>query len=567
MRRVTLVVALLFAVAASADDTPHYKSIVAIFRIQKDGSLQMVEKVIVEAKPNESIERAYWQDFTQHVTINGIARPDGSRVPFTIKDPAKVIWSGESSNDTFIIESRVDGAIIPAWSIPRAAELTHDESRMVRDPRERLREILPIWHAAARNLRGRYLLDFQYEMPPPSQEGTDISFQLYWPAGWDPVHTITGDTIVRRFPVDTYNSTRWRAMHLFDVQGAPVVDLRSHGMRMAAVIGFPIACLLLWLLFVIRELLRRGIRRGDIVDENFLRETIYNEAPELVATRWSGMPKPPRIETFLRRLEKQRKLAITIDKIDEDESKVSLRLLVSRDNLPPYERAGIDTLIPEGFETTSDQIQARYSGDNDDFDPVEPLRLYLVKFATENNGPAKSPWWSRLTSFAIFAFGLFLLVRDLMDHPQAPVLLAAALIGSSMLTSVWPDNMTRTMVRNSLWAAVIPLFPIALATAIVLGVTIAVQEPLAPEAVLGFALVFLGVAKAALAASATRDPRTSLQRRAELVRARRWFQQELKSEHPRIREDQRPWVEALGLRMRGGPQPGDDEDWGDSLVA
>src|ERR1051326_4778744 len=80
MRRVTLVVALLFAVAASADDTPHYKSIVAIFRIQKDGSLQMVEKVIVEAKPNESIERAYWQDFTQHVTINGSARPDDRHV-------------------------------------------------------------------------------------------------------------------------------------------------------------------------------------------------------------------------------------------------------------------------------------------------------------------------------------------------------------------------------------------------------------------------------------------------------------------------------------------------------
>jgi len=94
-----------------------------------------------------------------------------------------------------------------------------------------------------------------------------------------------------------------------------------------------------------------------------------------------------------------------------------------------------------------------------------------------------------------------------------------------------------------------------------------VQEPFGPDAVLGFALVFLGVAKASLAASATRDPRTALQRRAELARARRWFQQELKSEHPRIREDQRPWVEALGLRMRGGPQLADDEDWGDSLVA
>jgi len=295
--------ALLLAVPAIAESTPpHYKSIVAIFRIQKDGSLQMVEKVVVEAKVNESITREYWQDFTQHVTIKGITRPDGSKVPFTIKDPATVIWSGESINDTFIVESRVDGAVIPAWSIPRAAELTHDQSQIVRDPRDRFREILPIWRDAARNLRSRYLFDFQYEMPPPSQEGTDISFELYWPDGWEPVHTITGDTIVRKFPVDTYNSTRWRAMHLFDVKGAPVTDLRAHGMRMGAIVGFPIACLLLWLLFLAREMLRRGVRTGDMVDENILRETIYNEPPELIAVRWSGTPKPPRIETFLRRL-------------------------------------------------------------------------------------------------------------------------------------------------------------------------------------------------------------------------------------------------------------------------
>jgi hypothetical protein len=555
---------LLLAVTATADEAAHYKSIVAIFRILKDGSMQMIEKVVVDAHVNQTIERTYWNDFTQHVTVQSIKRLDGSKVPFESKDPWTARWHGESDNDTFIIESRVEGVIIPAWGIPRAAELTHDESHMVRDPRDRLREILPIWRDAARNPRSRYLLDFQYEMPPPSEQGTDISFELYWQDGWEPLHTITGDTIVRKFPFDTYNSVRWRALHLFDVKGAPVADLRAHGMRMLAIAGFPVVCLLLWLLFVAREVLRRGIRSGEMVDDNVLRETIYNEAPEVIATRWSGTAKPPRIETFLRRLEKQHKLGITIEKIDDDTSKVSLRLLVSREQLSPYERAGIDALIPEGFEATSDQIQQRHA--NDEFDPVEPLRIYLTKFASENNGPSKSPWWSRLTSFAIFAYGFYLLVLDLARHQQAPVLIAGALIGSSMLTSLWPDGFTRLMVRNTLWAVIIPLIPIALASAIILGINIAVQEPFAPEATLGFSLVFLAVAKAALAASATRDPRTSLQRRAELLRARRWFQQELKSEHPRIRDDQRPWVEALGLRMRGGIQPGDDEDWGDSLV-
>ena len=68
------------------------------------------------------------------------------------------------------------------------------------------------------------------------------------------------------------------------------------------------------------------------------------------------------------------------------------------------------------------------------------------------------------------------------------------------------------------------------------------------------------------AAGATRDPRTSLQRRAELVRARRWLATELRSQHPRMREEQWPWVEALGLRPRASLMA-DEEDWGIALVA
>lgn len=521
----------------------------------------MTEKAVIEARPNQVIERTYWNDHEQRVQVTRITRPDGSSVAFENPRPEKVTWRGEPENDTFIIESNVEGAIIPAWSIPRAEELTHDEAHMVRDPRERLREIIPIWRDAAKNPRGRYLLDFQYEMPPPSEQGTDISFQLYWPPGWDPTHTITGDTIVKRTQFDTYNSTRWRAIHEFDVTGAAPIDVRPHAMRMLAVAGFPVACLLFWLLFVLREVFRRGIRNSELIDENVLRETLYNEPPEVVATRWTGMPKPPRIEAFLRRLEKQRKLGITIEPVDEDTSKVSLRLLVSREQLSPYERAGIDALIPEGFETTSEQIQAR-----GDFDPTFALYAYLANFAKEINGPTKSPWWSRLTSFAIFVYGMYLLVHDLALHPQAPFMLAAALIGSSMLTSIWPDNFTRMMVRNSLGAVLIPLIPIAIASALIVGVNLAVQEPPGAEASLGLSLVFFAVAKASLADSGTRDPRTSLQRRAELVRARNWFATELKSEHPRIREDQRPWVEALGLRMKG-VSPAIEEDWGDALVA
>jgi len=157
-----LTLCLLVAANALAEDTPppHFKSILADFTIQRDGSIRMTEKVVVEAQPNQVIERTYWNDFEQHVQVTRITRPDGSSVAFENPKPPSVRWRGEPENDTFIIESNVEGAVIPAWSIPRAAELTHDESHMVRDPRDRLREILPIWRDAAKNPRSRYLLDF-----------------------------------------------------------------------------------------------------------------------------------------------------------------------------------------------------------------------------------------------------------------------------------------------------------------------------------------------------------------------------------------------------------------------
>ena len=127
------------------------------------------------------------------------------------------------------------------------------------------------------------------------------------------------------------------------------------------------------------------------------------------------------------------------------------------------ERAGIDGLIPEGFEATSDQVRARHA-DDDLFDPTDALYAQLTKIAAEANGPAKSPWYSQLTSFAIFVAGIALLVMNLMQAPQQPMVVFAALIGSSVLLGIWPDNLTRILLQRTLGAVIIPLIPIAIAT-------------------------------------------------------------------------------------------------------
>jgi hypothetical protein len=544
---------VLFLLASStlADDA-HYKSVVVIFRIGADGVVTMTEQADIEVSPkSDLIERSYGLNDEQVVTVRRITKADGTPVKFETPWASKVAWHGTSGS--YVIESTIDDALIPAWSIPRANELTRDEARSVSDPRERLRAALPIWREAWKHWRTRYLLDFQYEMPPPSEQGTDIQLQLYWPDGWTPVHEITGDTIGRKLPFNTYDSVRWRVQHLFDTNAK--IDVRKHEIRAAAIAGFPAVCLLLWLLFVLRELWwRRGGGSGDSldVDDRVLRETLYNEPPEVIAARWSGRVRPPRIESFLRRLEHDHKLGLTIE-----DQKVSMRLLVSREQLTPYERPVIDVLIPEGFEATSEQIRER------DVDPADVISAQLTKIAAEANGPAKSPWYSQLTSFAIFVAGIALLVMNLKQAPQQPLLIFAALVGSSVLLAFWPDGMTRILLQSTLGAVIIPLIPIAIATAAVLAVNLAPQSPPGMYGAVGFSLVMLSVVKASLASSATRAPRASMQRRAELARVRKWLREQA---HPP--ENAAPYFEALGLPARGGVKRIEqDEDWGDSLVA
>jgi hypothetical protein len=123
--------------------------------------------------------------------------------------------------------------------------------------------------------------------------------------------------------------------------------------------------------------------------------------------------------------------------------------------------------------------------------------------------------------------------------------------------------MTRILLQSTLGAVIIPLIPIAIATAAVLAVNLAPQSPPGMYGAVGFSLVMLSVVKASLASSATRAPRASMQRRAELARVRKWLREQA---HPP--ENAAPYFEALGLPARGGVKRIEqDEDWGDSLVA
>jgi hypothetical protein len=608
--RWALLLALL-AAPAFADDPPNppplWKSIVVRYDLGADGTLHVTERADVTISPQTStIERTYWSDGEQVMTINRLTRIDPetgevreltrggleTRDHFETPWPGHVKWSvAEVTAATYVIESTISDAVIPAWSLPRG-RLSRDTTGLLGDPRVRFKEMLPVWREAAKNPRRRYLLDVQYDLPPAGDAPTEVRFELNWANGWEPSHAITSDTVARRLESDFYNPTRFRLTHLFDFSGTGTprgIDVRRHALRAAAIVGFPLACLFLWLLFVLRELFRSSQAAGD-VDENALETMLFNEPPELIAARWSGRVNAPRIEPFLRRLERQRKLSIAVDpshgKGDDDEGdQVTLRLLVPREELTDYERAGIDALIADGWETTTAAIRARHG--EDFFDPTDALRDGLTTIAAESGAKAKAPWYSQLTSFALFAAGIALLVQEIVHYHREPIMLFAGLILSSMFLRLFPNTILRSAIRDSLVWTLLAAIPAVLMMAAIAVVHLAPEVPPGVYASAGFSLVLLATYKANLAATATREPRPARARRRELSRVRAWARAELATPQPRLRDESIPWLEALGLsstlsrwRRRaqshpsgfgttftGNAPPAAEEGWGEGLVA
>jgi len=568
MLRNTLFLTLaLLAFAARAEDQPEWQAIVVRFTIDRDGGLHVREQVQVDVPPSvATLERDYWGDAEQQVTIDAITlvgdrtvnlergnldrahhyeMPWNGRIRWSVRDKAAVPDAVRSY--TYVIETTVRDGVIPAWSIPRG-KLSHGGDGQLGDVRERLREILPVWREAKKYPRELYLLDYQYEMPPPSTKGTTIQLQLYWEDGWKPAGELTPDNIAEPIARDFYNPDRYRVTHFFFYSGGygrPLaVDVENHATRMAALLGFPIACLLLWLAFFLREAWRRRLSGGAEADEQLLRETVYSEPPEVIAARWSGEAQYPSIEAFLRRLEREHKIALMIEPgrdPEEDDPLVRIRLLVPRDKLTPYERAGIDALIPDGWETSSAEIQQRHGGHN--FDPTEALHAELANLTAGVKKSTTAPWYSRLTSFLLFATGIYIAVQESVRLGREPAVLAAALIAASILTQMWPRNLARHAIRTSLRGTLLLLIPLLLAFAVVVCVHFIAPLPPGVFGSVGLALILLAAYKAILAGSATRDSAAM----RPLVRARNWLRNELKSATPRLRDEHIPWLTALGL--------------------
>lgn len=502
------------------------------FSIGADGALHLTERIQVDMPLGiETLERTYWTDAQQQMTFNRLLRVlengDAIVTPFQ-SAPGKISWhipaEAQRRSFVYVIESTVTDAVIPAWAMPRA-ELSKDNVGFLSPPKARLRELLPIWREAAKNPRNRYLLDYQYEQPPVSDVDMAIQLQIHWPDDWTPVRKITGETIGRQIGADIFNAGRWRITHLFDYSGAgtpTAVDTPRHAIRTASIVGLPIASLFLLLILVACEIVRRRIASRDLPDDRQLVAWFKAEHPEVIEAHWNLKATWPRTEAFLRRLQRARKVAIVITppSHEDDDPMVSLRLLVPREQLTSYERVAIDALIPTGWETTSTDVQRRFANNDIGFDPASLLKDELEAIAEKGLGFEKPPLFSRLTSFALFAGGIALIVLNLV-HTSEPAVLVVAVFVSWVAANIFPALLVRRGMRHTPAAALWLLIPILVLTAVIGLVHLSAPVPLGIYASVGLSLALFSIIHAHIATSAPRDAGDALRRRCEIARARK----------------------------------------------
>ena len=483
------------------------------------------------------LERWYHLQHGQNITTQRILRmtseEEGEGVKFETPMHEMVKWQVQPGLQLFVIESTVTGAVVPAWS-PRPAA-----------PWARFRETLahPDRHV---------LLDFVYEAPSPNEQ---VTIHLFWLDDWTPLRDITPANLV------TSTAERYSLQHAFEVPAMPAgVDAEPHRQSLLAIAAFAILAIVFWVVWVIREIRRQRNASRDPVDEAFVRRAVFSQHPEVVEAEYGGKTEPPSIETFLRRLEKQRKIGLTITSVNDDEGveddvEVRVRLLVPRTSLAAYERAAIDILIPDGaMEVSSAQIRQRRSMD----DPEIALLEALQRIVAASQGPRDDAWYSKILSATLFWGGLILFGVTAIEIGVETKAIVAPLLAAIFLALIWPAALARRALLRRRSALLWPLAALPLFAAILIGAHSLALFP--TVSTIGLAAFTLAAFKAVLSQSTGRETAAALQRSSDLIRARDWLRA-----NPPAGAEYDPWLEALDLPTRG-KETAETENWGWALM-
>jgi uncharacterized membrane protein YgcG len=288
------------------------------------------------------------------------------------------------------------------------------------------------------------------------------------------------------------------------------------------------------------------------IDERWLQEHVFNRPPEVIGAAWDLDTSASEVSALLARLAQQGALKSEVRSSGSGWFKrdvMYMELLCERDRLADHERELIDALFIGGSRMTdSDKIRRHYSKSG--FTPAA-----LIKSGIEAQLPmifAKrvtvSKWPKLLTVLFIVA-AVICFVGAMIQGPDqqaAVVIIGLVLLACYVFSIVFAYQyrvnvyklrvrLTRTMIALSVMCAVLAF--------VLIGGRIAMVT----FGLGALTLLTLAFINSVFNMMRTREMPESLELRRKLVSARLFFERELKSPTPKLKDEWFPYLLAFGL--------------------
>ena len=528
----------------------HTKQIDVTGHLNNDGHFHVVEiHHITIGKGSESDFRTFGLGPDQSIVMKGLTRisADGAETPLVdqeVDGPDQYRYYSRGhvyyrypivTEDTpfrYRFEYELVNALSPAWGIGAGWEPLTPEFQF-RSPWKRWRELLADAKEAWPDPTRRYRLDHDILFPDHAglNNAFEINYDLAFDSDW---REVDREAKLGRATA----GVDYRVRRLFEYLPALTPSAaanREAKTRISAILAVLVLGPLLFVAILVVESVTRG---GLRIDSHQVAERLAALTPEDVRARWEDEPPQISLEGILSRLASERKLAIEIEGSQDDSrvAEVRLQLLVSRESLPPVERAFVDEIFDDdGNFTTSQRVHHRFQESGRD----------LSKTVQELFSAAGAKEW---TTSSLLATPLVLLgmwagfgqVTSLKHEDDFVIVVIANMLALGLVVA-WPKRWWHVgRAKRGL------LVHLVLLAGLFAALHFSVNRPFPAAMWAGSAVCILAYYLAQLLNS--RLPSHERGRIVgDLMRIRRFAQRELKKQTPRLDDHWIPHLHALGL--------------------
>lgn len=519
--------------------------------LDNDGAVRVTETLTAKVNGKvEYLDRQFAEGVGQEIVIRSLAAVESGQLrPVTDYEYRQrmLLWriraddAPEWDDQTlaYRLEYDLRGAVTPAWDIPSGPG-----SFTSREAFPHFLQRWPETFAAWRAPRGRYRFDHEALFARFSSEGPKrLDYTFKYDTAWrhpQPDAPLT----VRVTPEVGYRVTELRD---YLRAGPPLaVALWQPQVRVVSIFAFAVAALVLWLIFAVGEVVRRGLR-GPRIDRDWFREHIA-PIPAEKLTRHAGHAFgtdgfPLMLSRWLRHG------VVAIRESGDADPILHLRRLGGSVALAKYERTVLQRLFPKGPEITSRELAAVYA--KEEFDPAEELADAMADDDSEDAETAlrrSDPrFWvvlGRLMIPIFLAAAVLLLMEAFRSEYADSIQEGMYFVGGFVVLAL----VCRFAVSplGGLARALVAFIPVAAAVPGVIALHFHHTLPLRAEGSAGLALLAFGCVVVWLQVYRVADDLDSPeQQRAEL--AKRYIRRQLRKPHPQLEDEWLPQIFALGF--------------------